>query len=679
MFYRPLPAVFFATLYEISGDHAFLYHLIQLVLHCLAAYLVFRLFRLFLPHFLAIILALVFLLHPINVESVANIAATTSSLSMIFVTSCFLLTVKRQLSPARLVGVGTLLLMGLLTKESAAIAIPAIIVYRYSRGLGNLRPLIFTFLAAVMSYLFLRLAVGQVDGATYSWVPIAQLSFLERLVNIPAILTYYFANLVLPIQLVTLQFWVVRSLDVVHFFIPLGIAIVLVGVLLHIGVIARKRETTGSHQNPKLFQSYLFFTVWTIAGLVPLLQLVPLDMTVADRWFYFPLVGILGLVGVACQLVASRWMNTRVRAAAIAFACIILLLLSIRTFTRAAEWNNELVLYGHDLLVDPNNTQLLDSMAVALLNENRPRDALSYALKSTVQSPGFLNQSHLGTVYYNLGQYKDAVRVYRKAISYAMNAESPSQRLGWVLEKTYIDLASAYLKENRPHDAVGLISKEALVKFPNSSTLYVFLALTAYQVGDQPTAVDAIIHARNLSKDTRIEQYYHTITNHPSLEQDYDIEQGVSSDSARNVTAPTASVSPSLRLFVSREMNISFTYPAFLRARQLQTNVVVLEEDNDSNNDVKYFVYATTYPGANKKQLYMPFKVVGRFVKETPLQVAGFQARMQLFTAAANDTHLLLLKRDDQLIAIRFPLSKVLDKKTKETMTTIIASINTSR
>src|SRR5260221_6785225 len=102
LFYRPFPALYFGSLYSIVSDHAFLYHIIQLGLHCLCAYMVFLIFRLFFSEALAVLLALVFLIHPQNVESVANIASSTSELSLLFVALSFLLATEHRLSIWRL-------------------------------------------------------------------------------------------------------------------------------------------------------------------------------------------------------------------------------------------------------------------------------------------------------------------------------------------------------------------------------------------------------------------------------------------------------------------------------------------------------------------------------------------------------------------------------------------------
>jgi protein O-mannosyl-transferase len=82
-FYRPLPAIYFATVYSLFGANAFIFHILQLFLHLVGTCLLFIFFSRFFTHGISFFLALIFLVHPINVESVAHIGSTQSQLYFI--------------------------------------------------------------------------------------------------------------------------------------------------------------------------------------------------------------------------------------------------------------------------------------------------------------------------------------------------------------------------------------------------------------------------------------------------------------------------------------------------------------------------------------------------------------------------------------------------------------------
>ena len=74
-YYRPLMMTFFSFVYNIFGPNPFFFHFFQLVFHILTAILIYYLFNHFFKEGISFFLALIFLVHPGNVETVAYISA----------------------------------------------------------------------------------------------------------------------------------------------------------------------------------------------------------------------------------------------------------------------------------------------------------------------------------------------------------------------------------------------------------------------------------------------------------------------------------------------------------------------------------------------------------------------------------------------------------------------------
>src|SRR6266700_2801169 len=91
----------------------------SLIIHITDTFLLFFLLKRFFNRTLALFLSLVFLVHPLQVESVAWIAAADNPLFFLFGISALLLSVKDRVSLKRLIGLCCLLLLSLLTKETA--------------------------------------------------------------------------------------------------------------------------------------------------------------------------------------------------------------------------------------------------------------------------------------------------------------------------------------------------------------------------------------------------------------------------------------------------------------------------------------------------------------------------------------------------------------------------------
>src|SRR5229473_7760619 len=72
--YRPIPATYFSFLYAVFGNNSFFYHFFEALLHILCGVLLYLFARKFFSYGTALLLSLIFIVHPINEEVAVYIA-----------------------------------------------------------------------------------------------------------------------------------------------------------------------------------------------------------------------------------------------------------------------------------------------------------------------------------------------------------------------------------------------------------------------------------------------------------------------------------------------------------------------------------------------------------------------------------------------------------------------------
>lgn len=244
LFYRPIQAMYFACIYPVFGEQALYYHLLQLLLHITVAYLLFILYCRFFRSTLSLFLALLFLLHPINVESVAWISASANPMYLLFGISALLLVTKGNLTLRKIAIITPLLLLCTLTKDIGISFMVLTIGYMYIFRLRGLKPLILSGISISIIYMLMRMFLGKTTGFIASNLPIAELPFPVRLLNIPAIFIFYVTTFFYPQHLIIMQDWVVRNLTLQNFVIPLLFGVIFFALLFLSLRLLYKNENT---------------------------------------------------------------------------------------------------------------------------------------------------------------------------------------------------------------------------------------------------------------------------------------------------------------------------------------------------------------------------------------------------------------------------------------------------
>ena len=326
--YRPIPTMYFSLLYIIFKNSTFFYHILQLTLHITNALLLFLVFSKFVEKKLAFFLSLIFLVHPMQVESVSYIAATGNPLFFLFGITAFLLSMN-NLNWKKLCIISALLLFSLLTKEAGVIFLFIVFLYRFLFKRKQIIPLFLAESVSLLLYSLIRFGIGGVFFSTLPLVPIARLSLVQRLINIPVIIFYYLKTFLFPVDLAIDQQWTINKVNFSNFYLPLIVDLLFVILVTILGTYIYKKYKDE-------IKIYLFFVAWFIFGMLLYLQIFPLDGTVADRWFYFPIVGLLGILGIGIHLIKSN--HKIIKKISYLLIIFLVILFSIRTITRNTNW-----------------------------------------------------------------------------------------------------------------------------------------------------------------------------------------------------------------------------------------------------------------------------------------------------------------------------------------------------
>lgn len=494
-YYRPIPAVYFALIYSIFNQATFFYHFIQLIFHIINTILLFLLLKSSFKRNIAFVLSLIFLVHPMQVESVSYIAQFDSVLFTCL--GLIALTLyNRKISFRFYILTFLALLLCLLTKEAGIVFFVEILLFmlfkKYSRR--YIVDYVLLSFTAICIYFAIRFLVGNVYFSHSVLVPISALPIWIRVLSIPKIIWYYISTFLIPYNLVVAQNWVVTSINVTNFFLPLLIECVCVFLIICNGLYIFKFK-----HDVKLLFTYIFYTSWFTFGLLLYLQIFPLDMTVADRWFYFPMIGLLGMIGTVLSEIIVNLTSRNILYVLIG---MILCIFSIRTIVRNSDWSSAMQLYTHD-------SQVLDSYEIEgnlgdeyqYLGNNK--EAINHLKRSVAMLQFDTNLNNLGAIYETLGNLKEAQKYYIQAY-YAKSQLLPLHKHN---EKLYINLLNFYIKY-RNFSQADLVISAAIEDYPDSSQFWFYKSLIEYLQHDRTAALNSINQAIKLDQGEENDYQY---------------------------------------------------------------------------------------------------------------------------------------------------------------------------
>jgi tetratricopeptide (TPR) repeat protein len=469
------------------------HHYTSVLLHVCNAVLLFLLLQRATGHtWRSLMVAALFALHPVNVESVAWIAERKNVLSMFF----FLLTLQAYGWYARKPALGRYALV-LLLFASGLMSKPQVITLPFILLLWDYWPLRRMFASekdiSTRNPVTLGSASGKYPDRPLSWLileklPLLVLSFASAVLTMKAqreggamrsFAEYSFSirwenALVAYVRYIGKAFWPTRlSLMYPHpDFVAawkVGICSLLITLITIVAIRARR-------------QRYLAVGwFWFLGSLVPMIGLVQVGgQAMADRYAY---ISFIGLFIIACWSVAD-WIAQRGIAAywPAILSATVLLVLAAGTARQIAYWSDNISLWSHTLQITHDNYLAEDSLAEALIHQGEMEQALPH-LRRALQINASDPVANINVAAYDQGhgRTQEAIQRYQLVLQLPLIPGLRAKALG--------NLASAYCDDG--DFSRGAENYQASLRLdPNNQSALVGLGLIDQRAGNLEQAVE---------------------------------------------------------------------------------------------------------------------------------------------------------------------------------------------
>ena len=520
--YRPLSLTMFAAEYQIFDKSPVAGHFLNILFFSGCVILLFF----FLDNLferkktvVAFIASLLFALHPIHTEVVANIKSRDEIMCFFFAFLSLNIFLKymqtgkmKQLIPGCLC-----FLLSLMSKETVITFLAIIpLIFFFYRNENKKYSLNITIGAVVMALVFLAIRYSVLKA--YNANSSSDVSFIDNMLSSPPsvasglatkilILGHYLKLLLIPYPLISdysynsipfvtfSNLWVLLSLAIYCFLAWLGIS----------GLLKNKKD-------PFAFAILFYLATISLFSNIPFLIGSPM----AERFMFFTSVGFCLAVGLAIE----KWILKSDAADLVSLRkpIVLAILISLSmvyagiTINRNTDWFDNYTLYKTDIIKSPDNIRLnyllgtalarevyaneTDSIKKSRINEEsmsyirkalnlypnyseaqcnigsmlrvsgKYREAIEHLAIAIKINPGFkLAYLNLAYCYFNLKQYDSAITNFQQVLIF--DAKTPD---------VHLNLGAAYYYRNN-YDSAIYYYKQALVLNPGNVN-------AAYNLGD---------------------------------------------------------------------------------------------------------------------------------------------------------------------------------------------------
>ena len=493
-YYRPVLALSLAMDAALAGPNPAIFHLVNILLHLLATFLVSRLvLAMGGGRDVAVLAALLFAVHPVHVEAVAFVSARGDLLLTIAVLGCLLAHRRSGMpGPRQIAWRGAALALqalALLTKEPA-VTLPALLILSdalapapsgstkagpaWRRALTRSLP----FWAAVAIFAAFRFSQLQhIAGGNF------QVGDLwRRLPGSLEILARYAALSLFPTHMQP-YYSLPRPASLLDPWPMLGLCVA--ALLISLVMWFWRRAPLAA-----------FAVGWFLITVVPVVDLIPLsfrEMGLADRYLYLPSVGVAGLLAVGIvtlmgPVADAPWRPRRLAAWVGVTSLVAVCAWSLLSYLPV--WRNNLTLYARMERVAPRSPIPSFNLGMTYFRANDVPRATAAVERAVRLNPGLPRPREILALLYVLqGRASEGFRLFD-----GLASEGPLGR------DYYVARTMAHLFAGQAREALA-IAEDGEPRFPDDPDLAEWLGRALERAGRTAEAMEKYRRALSLAPD----------------------------------------------------------------------------------------------------------------------------------------------------------------------------------
>jgi len=359
--YHPLTLLSFSFNYFFSGESPFGYQLTNLLLNAVNSCLVYILvLKLFNNKNQALVVALIFALHPLHVESVARITERKDTLfALFFIASCITYIFFIESKNIKKYGLAILFFVLALLSKGQAVTLPitlliiSFFILGYNQGLKQLKYILPLFLLSGL-FGFLNLKAQLYTGY---FLDTTSIPFINNVISAGYVLTNYIFKLFFPIQLsphYPYPFDLTASVPKIYYLFTL-----IFPVVLSIIYFFRKNKT--------ILLGLLFY----LTNIFLMIRFIPVaENVMPDRYNYIPIIGFAIIIYYLLEKVLKKKLMIGVY--------IVLGLFFIKSFTQSLVWKNGIKVWETAHKYYPNDSEINQNLGSHYYSNGEIEKALKH-------------------------------------------------------------------------------------------------------------------------------------------------------------------------------------------------------------------------------------------------------------------------------------------------------------